>query len=93
MEKLNTLLQDYKNWLLNMYDLKEYESDWKSFKELAERLVREWKIDYWSEWWRNTPYYYESSECWQRIVNDIEKLIIHLSVIDNPIEYLCSILK
>ena len=59
----------------------------------CERLVREWKIDYWSEWWRNTPHYYESSECWQRIVNDIEKLIIHLSIQDNPTEYLCSILK
>ena len=58
-----------------------------------ERLVREWKIDYWSEWWRNTPNYYESSELGQKIVNDIEKLIIHLSIIDQPIEYLCSILK
>jgi len=58
-----------------------------------ERLVREWKIDYWSEWWRDTPNYYESSEFWQKIVNDIEKLIIHLSIQDNPIEYLCSILK
>jgi len=89
MKKLNTLLQDYKNWLLNEYDLKEYESDWKSFKELVQRLVDNDKIQSkYLTWWAkliDSHTYVEYSKA--------EQLIMDLSIQDNPIKYLCSILK
>ena len=89
MEKLNTLLQDYKNWLLNEHDLKEYESDLKSFKELIQRLVKNDKIDLEK---LDTPEYIDLWDDFMKPV-DSDYLTMILSIQDNPIEYLCSILR
>lgn len=92
MEKLNTLLQDYKNWLLNEHDLKEYESDLKSFKELVQRLVDNDKIDKKKIDKAERRPMYVTDDMFA-LYNLDECVLMLLSIQDNPLEYLCSILK
>jgi len=92
MEKLNTLLQDYKNWLLNEYDLKEYESDWKSFKELVQRLVKNDKIDLDKVEQEAMSWFDDESPVYWKDIRTA-RLIMMLSVSNNPISDLVYYLK
>ena len=98
MEKLIELLnqfEDTDNWE-NWYQVKFRESKIISKKFwFIERLVKEDKIDI-------SPYEYKiwiwriwenNRDMWYDEYSDYEKILMLLSIQDNPIEFLCEILK
>ena len=82
MEKLNKLLEEYPNWKWDLDSL-------KFLKPFIKWLVDNDKIDRHNVWystmlWQLSDYHWLDWE---------QELLMLLSIQDNPIEFLCSVLK
>ena len=99
MDKLKKSLQEYKNWFLNEYDLKEYEQNLETLKDFVAWIVEKKKFKPYHAY---TDFLYWASsriefENWPTIVSVNKQLydsiLCGLALSDKPLELLSSIIK